>query len=326
MSKLSLVHKGIYKIRQMMFYFRSKFLKLYQSFSVMLTYKIYKPKNITIILVFVIFVTILVSFLHFQTNPKQVLGINDLQKTTESRYQEIFDIATVLPQPVLVPAFLNEFFGRSVAKPLQQQNLVLEVPLIKQIYSLSCEAAAIQMILAYRGIESNQDQLMREIGFAEPIEIRKDGGDIIWGDPDLGFVGVHNGIYAKVENGTLVGDGWGVNEGPVLNTVRKYLGGSYAKVGAEISDLRQSLEKGMPVIIWLVQENHRPEKIEYLTPQGKRVIFQQFHVVVLVGLEVNDNGLETWIINDPIHGVLKYSTTQLQNEWQKYGSRMVAVG
>ncbi|GEM_PF-1233890 len=323
MNLLSLLWKQIYKIRQMTLYFK---LKLYQGFSLIVPHKTYKSKNITIIFVFTLSVAILVIFLYFQTNQKQVLGISDLQKTTEYKYQVVFDLATDLPKPILAPSFLNEFFGRSVATSLQQQNLVLEVPLIKQIYPLSCEAAAIQMVLTYRGIESNQDQLMKEIGFADPVEIRKDGSDIIWGDPDLGFVGVHTGKYAKVENDTLVGDGWGVNEGPVLNTVRKYLGGSYAKVGAEILDLRQALERGMPVIIWLVQEHHTPEKLEYLTPQGKRVVFQQFHVVVLVGLEINDNGLETWIINDPIHGVLKYSTAKLQSEWQKYDSRMVAVG
>jgi len=253
------------------------------------------------------------------TTREQVLGANDLQFNLVNYYQNNLHLLTSIPQPALSASVLDDLFGKV-------SSVNLSVPLIKQIYSLSCEAAALEMSLSYKGLSVSQDQLISDIGLSEPFSRQQFGEKIIWGDPDEAFVGNYKGVYAKVQNQTLVGDGWGANEGPVLRVAQKYLPNSYAKTGATLANIKDALFQGKPVIIWLVQSYHSPITFEYFTLQGKRVTFQQFHVVVVTGLEVQGDGSVVWLINDPIYGHLRYSSGQLETEWQKYGSRMVAVG
>ncbi len=254
-----------------------------------------------------------------RTTQEQVLGANDLQFSLVNYYQNNLHLLTSIPQPALSASVLDDLFGKV-------SSVDLSVPLIKQIYSLSCEAAALEMSLSYKGLSVSQDQLITDIGLSEPFSRQQFGEKIIWGDPDEAFVGNYQGVYAKVQNQTLVGDGWGANEGPVLRVAQKYLPNSYAKTGATLANIKDALFQGRPVIIWLVQSYHSPTTFEYFTLQGKRVTFQQFHVVVVTGLEVQTDGSVVWLINDPIYERLRYSSTQLESEWQKYGSRMVAVG
>jgi len=260
------------------------------------------------------------SWRSWQTNQKQVLGAGDRQfNLIHHYYRNNLHLLSTLSQPALSASILDDLFGKV-------SSVNLSVPLIKQIYSLSCEAAALEMSLSYKGIRVSQDQLIGEIGFSEPINRQEFGEKTIWGDPDEGFVGNYKGVYAKVQNQTLVGDGWGTNEGPVLRVAKKYLPNSYARTGATLEDIKDALFQDKPVIIWLVQRYHSPITWEYFTLQGKRVTFQQFHVVVVTGLEVQSDGSVIWLINDPIYGHLRYSSTQLETEWQKYNSRMVAIG
>ncbi len=259
------------------------------------------------------------SWWSLRTTQEKVLGASDSQPNLVSYYQNNLQLLNSIPQPDLLARVLDDLFGKV-------SSVNLSIPLIKQIYSLSCEAAALEMSLSYKGITVSQDQLISDIGLSEPFNKQQFGDKIIWGDPDEAFVGNYKGIYAKVQGPTLVGDGWGANEGPVLRVAKKYLPNSYAKTDATLADIKDALFQDRPVIIWLVQQYHSPATLEYFTLQGKKVTFQQFHVVVVTGLEAQADGSVAWLINDPIYGQLRYSSTQLETEWQKYGSRMVVVG
>jgi uncharacterized protein YvpB len=210
-------------------------------------------------------------------------------------------------------------------KKFDPDEILLDIPLIEQKYKLSCEAASIQMALQYRGLQKTQEDLMEDIGYALPLEPQQTKDMVIWGDPDTGFVGSYKGRYMVAKEDRLEGDGWGTHEGPVLNAVQKYRSGSWAKKMATVDDLKTALEQDMPVIFWHVRDNHDKEKLEYFAPNGQRVVFEQFHVKLLIGYQ-NQNGQETWIFNDPIYGQLKLSTEDMLRQWTAYDSRMVAVG
>jgi len=203
------------------------------------------------------------SWRSWQTNQKQVLGAGDRQfNLIQHYYRNNLHLLSTLSQPALSASMLDDLFGKV-------SSVNLSVPLIKQIYSLSCEAAALEMSLSYKGIRVSQDQLIGDIGFSKPINRQEFGEKTIWGDPDEGFVGNYKGVYAKVQNQTLVGDGWGTNEGPVLRVAKKYLPNSYARTGATLEDIKDALFQDQPVIIWLVQRYHSPITWEYFTLQGK---------------------------------------------------------
>lgn len=208
----------------------------------------------------------------------------------------------------------------------EQTGVLLNVPLILQIYPLSCEAATLQMILQYRGIVKSQDELMQDIGLALPSVPEQNGNVVIWGDPDVGFVGDYKGKFAVARNGKLEGDGWGVNEGPVLRAAQKYRPGGWAKKGATVQDLKLALQNDMPVVFWHVGPKHDKEKLEYYSPDGQKILFVQFHVKALIGYRVDQNNQEIWTFNDPIYGRIERTTEQMLHEWGQYGYRMVAVG
>ncbi len=262
--------------------------------------------------------------LNFVSSPQEeVLGAQGNLSTRPVfiNYQEASQASlTSIQQSVASPA------ANPMANQKEPGQILMNIPVIKQKYALSCEATAIQMALKYRGIHKTQEELMEDIGFALPIEPQQTSDMLIWGDPDSGFVGKYEGKYVVARDGELQGDGWGTHETPVLNAVQKYRAGSWAKKMATVEDLKKALEADMPVIFWYVQDNHDKEKLPYHAPNGQRVVFEQFHVMLLVGYQTLENGDILWIFNDPIYDRLEMNTEEMLKRWNDYDARMVAVG
>jgi uncharacterized protein YvpB len=209
-------------------------------------------------------------------------------------------------------------------KPLPSEAM-LKIPLILQIYNLSCEAASLQMALKYRGLDYTQDELMVKIGYAEPFKKRWQDGKMIWGDPDLGIVGNEKGYLFTTSSGLAGGNGWGVNNGPVAKAAEAIRPGSFEKDKADINDLKRALANDQPVIFWHARNDARKEVISYFTPEGKEIKLFQNHVNILTGYQTKPNGTTVYYFNDPIYGKYSLSEKDMLFIWNKYNNDIVVV-
>ncbi len=262
---------------------------------------------------------------YFNLPQEQVLGANTTLKNVESNPAEVAKITAGTVAEITGKIAESVQSEDEPDEIVQRTSALLDVPLIKQKYKLSCEATTIQMALEYRGITKTQEELMDDIGYALPLNPQQTSNSVIWGDPDVGFVGDYKGEYVVARDGELKGGGWGTHEGPVLNFVRKYRPGSYAQKLANENDLKEALNDDMPVIFWHVRDDHDTEKLEYFSPNGQRVVFEQFHVKILIGYEER-NGDTFWKFNDPIYGQYELDNSRMLKQWNAYNARMVAVG
>lgn len=245
----------------------------------------------------------------------------------ESEYSKEIEVASVVSNLGIKPknnVSVTPISAAETTTIVGNKEKLLAVPYFKQIYTLSCEAASIQMVLSYNGITSNQDDLMSQIGYSTPIRSTVDSkGNMIWGDPDLGFVGDVDGYMIGRNRGIRGATGWGTKKGPVARVVEKYLPNSKAETG-NIEKLRKELDSGNPVIFWHVRDDANQERAVYTTPAGKKVDLFQYHVAVIRGYRQLDEGVE-FIVSDPLTGEYAIKQGDLNRIWQKHDYDMVVV-
>ena len=118
---------------------------------------------------------------------------------------------------IFTPSLVGEAAPRVV-----RQN-VLPVAYSNQQYTLSCEAASLEMAMRYRGHNISEDQILDKLGTSDPYAKRWENGRMIWGDPDQAFVGnVRGSISGPLSNWT----GWGVNHSTILPPFSIWVGSS----------------------------------------------------------------------------------------------------
>lgn len=211
-----------------------------------------------------------------------------------------------------------------VIEPVPSKLIELPVPLYRQIYTLSCEAASLQMVLAYRGIATTQDTLLSEIGISEPYESYKINDTMIWGDPNLGFVGDVRGLFSSKTDGMRGATGWGVNNGPIARVGQKYRSTTEALTGYTTVNVMRELDAGNPVIIWHVPDSYTGSILTYLTPGGKEIRFFRNHVAVVSGYKII--GEKTFFtIQDPLYGTYTLTGGTLERRMAKYNGDVVVV-
>ncbi|GAB4148125.1 MAG: hypothetical protein OHK0017_10620 [Patescibacteria group bacterium] len=212
----------------------------------------------------------------------------------------------------------------SKSKPKLLSKVYLKAPLMFQSYSLSCEAASLRMALDYKGVYLTEDQILKEIGQAEPYQKVISGKNIVWGDPDLGFVGNVKG-QVEVDQDFTKGDGWGVNNGPVAKIADKYRKGSVAIDQASLIQVEEALSNDNPVIFWHKRDDASKGKLEYKTPDGKNITQIQNHVALLVGYETYSDGTKMYIVHDPIYNILRLNQKDFERFWSGYNNEIVIV-
>ena len=77
--------------------------------------------------------------------------------------------------------------------PPAPPSRVLNVPWNKQVYHLSCEEASLRMALAFEGIATTDDAILKIIGTDSRPAYFEPSGALRWGDPYASFVGNPNG-------------------------------------------------------------------------------------------------------------------------------------
>jgi uncharacterized protein YvpB len=255
----------------------------------------------------------------------KVLWQQELAKLAPAPVEIVRQTPVYLPPPIIENAPLP-----TVAPPATKPQIVrvekevkLKVPYHKQIYTLSCEAASLQMTLEYKGIYKTQDQLMEVIGYSLPRESYYKDGYMIWGDPDVGFVGNVNGKFSTIGFNLGTATGWGVSNIPINKAAKEFRPESEYYSGYTTAKLISEIDEGNPVIFWHKQDGFSSTVLYYKTETGKDIAFTRDHVAVVVGYKVV-GGVTYFHINDPLYGIYAISAKSL-SRWMNRMQGKVAV-
>ena len=186
----------------------------------------------------------------------------------------------------------------------------LDVPSYLQKYALSCEVAGLRMVLAYRGVEVSEDELLTGVGY-DPTA----NSGSLWGNPYVGFVG-------NVRGKQMV-NGYGVYWEPIARAANRYrYAVSFEKWN--LTKLTSSIEKGFPVITWVYVKNGKPTN--WHTQTGDRIYaVPGEHVVVAVGFLGPPSRPSHIIVNDPLVGQAYWERDIFERKWDAFGRSGVLV-
>jgi uncharacterized protein YvpB len=215
---------------------------------------------------------------------------------------------TVLASGVLRPP---------VAVRAASAGYIPSAPRIQQIRGLACEAAALQIALAAKGINVSQDWLLAQMGAdLRPPVLGGDGYPIRWGNPYDTFVGNVNGAMGR--------DGYGVYQPPVIEAARAAGATAWGGDGMNPADLYEQVAAGNPVVVWVSWSLEPPVLRTMQTWDGHDVWFsRQEHAQTLIGF---DYGRGTVTLSDPLTGSYRtFGMGLFQTRFAQFHSQAVVV-
>lgn len=187
-------------------------------------------------------------------------------------------------------------------------------PVLRQAQRNTCESAALQILLATTGRRVDQRRIQRAFPRSGPLDPAGLGStDMIWGDPDRGYVG-------RPDGGGVAG-GFGIYPGPVRTTARRFGAALTDLSGQTPASVYRSLLRGRAVMAW-VGLSDGPYGT-WTTPQRRRVkVNYGEHTVVLHGIDA-DGAL---LVSNPLEGTSeRWSREQFQTLWARLGNRALAT-
>jgi uncharacterized protein YvpB len=181
-------------------------------------------------------------------------------------------IQAVAGQLSFVIRDLEGLYFEARSRPFQPAGAIIaNVPFTKQIYSLSCEAASLQMALAYFGIGASQDTILGVIGVDRTPPYYDGNGTLHWGDPYQSFVGNPNGYEGA---GSGAASGYGTYYSAIARAATT-LGGHVAQAGEGIppSAIYAAAHNREPVVAW-VAFAYQPHPMHYMIAfDGRTVMY-----------------------------------------------------
>jgi len=189
----------------------------------------------------------------------------------------------------------------------------IEVPMIGQRLRDDCEVTALSMVLGYAGHPVDQLTLQAQVAAAKPLDPEVGpGGEEIWGDPALGFVGRADGSGPA--------GGFGVYQGPIRALARRHGLQMTDLTGAPPTRLYAALLGGHPVLAWVALS--AGPYASWTSPAGKEIrVNYGEHAVVLTGVEGANVD-----VNDPLSGErLIWSKAEFERMWAGLGHRALAA-
>ncbi len=191
-------------------------------------------------------------------------------------------------------------FGLSFTTEVRTARL--NVPQYGQQHAATCTAASLRMVLAYRGVGSDEMGLVNAMGYA-PRDADKSTTPPTWDDPQVMFVG-------SVDGSIAAGTGAGPDAPPVAKAARAYGRNASSVTGINANWIAQQLYDGNPVIMFGAYRN--TGYTTWQTPSGAtRIMNLTGHASVVVGVKGEpSNPLGFWI-NDPLRGTYYWTTSQV---------------
>ena len=186
-------------------------------------------------------------------------------------------------------------------------------PVVRQFQRNTCEAAALQILLATTGLDVSQQRLQAAFPRSGPLDPVGTGPERTWGDPDRGYVG-------RSDGGGVAG-GFGIYPGPVAETARRH--------GRRLDDLTASapariyarLLGGRAVMAWIGLSDGPYDA--WRSPQGMpiKVNFGE-HTIVLTGMTRRG---DVRVVN-PLEGTSEtWSRQRFEAAWQLLGRRALGA-
>lgn len=139
------------------------------------------------------------------------------------------------------------------------------------------------MALGALGPELTEQEILDRLARDPTLRQTLADGTVVWGDPDIGFVGAFDGVFAR--------DGYGVYDGPIADVaVSLGLGGTSHAQNVKPQDVYAAVGADVPVLVWVPYAMTVRGRGQWLTPDGKPVPYVLTeHCVVVAGL--NDSGI-----------------------------------
>lgn len=220
-----------------------------------------------------------------------------------------------LPEPVVTPPVASPVItsptpSPTVAVASAPRRVELTVPLDYQDQPLSCEAAALKMALAAKGVKVSESQIMKIVGY-DPTPHRGN----VWGDPQVAFVG----NIAGKQNTT----GYGVYWEPIARAANTWRTTKIITNGT-FADLTSAIDAGQAVVIWgTLGKAYRDD---WTTPAGKKIVaWKGEHARTLIGYIGPAAHPTSFIINDPVVGRVTWSAATMRSNWSSFSNSAVIV-
>lgn len=192
----------------------------------------------------------------------------------------------------------------------EEKTVIMNIAFDRQDRALSCEAAALKMALALKGVSVSEDAIMKIVGY-DPTP-RSSG---TWGDPDQAYVGSIDGA----QNTT----GYGVHWNPIARAAQAWRQ-AQAFSGWTVNQLAEQLEIGNPIVVWGVYG--RGYYDPWLTPDNRTVTaWKGEHTRTLIGFRGSVENPTSFILLDPLVGRVSWSTSKFRTDWSSFNNSGVVV-
>lgn len=210
-------------------------------------------------------------------------------------------------------AFRLTSTGGTVPIESRPVEATISAPVIKQRLRNNCEATALEILLASRGVESDQLTLQKQLRRDGPLDPQGDGADKVWGDPDFGFVG-------RSDGGGTAG-GFGVYPGPIASLASRYEVKLRNLSGRPPRDVYRRLLAGDAVMVWVGLADGPYSR--WRSPRDAEIeVNLNEHTVVLNGID-RRGGLS---LVDPLSGTRQtWSKSKFESMWRLLGRRALST-
>lgn len=228
----------------------------------------------------------------------------------------------LIPFALWVVMLFSALLAAFTAASPPSERIVLDVPVIAQTYNLSCEAASLQMALAYEHVRANQAALLGLMHPDDSVPELRDGTVVHWSDPYVNFVGDPAG---HEYNST----GYGVYF-PVVARVADAVGGTvhWSGTGLGWAELTRLVRSGHPIVAWVAFDGSRYGATRPLSSyqawDGRRVPFGPGyeHAVTIAGVAA-----DAVLVNNPRWGYREWlSKPAFLSAFAVFGNMAVVLG
>jgi len=220
--------------------------------------------------------------------------------------------------PRLALAALAASAGFGVgAVPVSAAANLIAAPVLQQQHSLSCEAAALRIALAAKGIDVSEDWILTTIGADLRGPVLNGGSVVQWGDPYQTFVGNVNGS----EPGYT---GYGVYAPPIAFAAEHAGASASVLDNVDPQTVYQQVINGNPVVVWVVNHLGTTSLRTWTAWDGRTVPYSVGeHAMTLLGVNYDD---ATVTLADPGNGS-RFSTSmqKFENSFASFGRMAVVV-
>ncbi|WP_164667625.1 C39 family peptidase [Virgibacillus doumboii] len=211
---------------------------------------------------------------------------------------------------------LGSFFvseGRKVSASNKKVK-IKGVPEYHQFPQLptGCEATSLAMLLSWGGEDFGKYEVVDKLPKGD--KVRLIDGELKGANPNKEFVG---NPYS--DEGSF-----GVFEGPILETIDKFMPGKGVDLtGQSFDSLLDIVRSGKPVMAWTTIEQRQTfHSATWTDDEGNEIKWNRFeHAVVITGIDG-----ENVIVNDPYTGQEVYYNRELfEKNWASMGKRAVTL-